>query len=88
MLKLLTILNTFLNGNLKDCLMKVLNFFPHLITVYKIRVKFNGSILRQPKVSFTHEKTVNYYIVYELAGYNSYFDDPTLKKTIYLVQLH
>ena len=55
---------------------------------YKIRVKFNGSILRQPKVSFTQEKTVNYYIVYELAGYNSYSDDPTLKKTIYLVQLH
>ena len=23
---------------------------------YNIRVKFNGSILRQPKVSYTHEK--------------------------------
>ena len=25
---------------------------------YKIRVKFNGSILRQPKVSYTHEKAL------------------------------
>ena len=34
---------------------------------YNIRVKFSGSILRQPNVSNTHEKTVNIYIVYELA---------------------
>ena len=27
------------------------------------RVKFNGSILRQPKVSYTHEKAVNISIV-------------------------
>ena len=26
---------------------------------YNIRVKFNGSILRQPKVSYTHGKIVN-----------------------------
>ena len=38
---------------------------------YNIRVKFNGSILRQPKVSYTHEKAVNIYIVYELAGSSS-----------------
>ena len=25
---------------------------------YKIKVKFNGSILRQPKVSYTHEKAL------------------------------
>ena len=29
---------------------------------YKIRVKVNGSILRQPKVLYTHEKAVNIYI--------------------------
>ena len=39
---------------------------------YNIRVKFNGSILRQPKVSYTHEKAVNIYIVYELAGSSSH----------------
>ena len=38
---------------------------------YNIRLKFNESILRQPKVSYTHEKTVNIYIVYELAGSSS-----------------
>ena len=26
---------------------------------YKIRIKFNGSCLKQPKVSYTHEKVVN-----------------------------
>ena len=81
MLKLLPILNTFLNGNLKDCLRKVINLLLRLITNsliplidyygYNIRVKFNGSILRQPKVSYTHEKAVNIYIVYELAGSSS-----------------
>ena len=33
LLKLLLIPNTFLNGNLKDCLMKVLNLLLHLVTV-------------------------------------------------------
>ena len=50
---------------------------------YKIRVKFNGSILRQPKVSYTHEKAVNIYIVYELAGSSSHSDDPTLKMCLF-----
>ena len=30
----------------------------------KIRVNFNGSILRQPKISYTHKNIVNIYIVY------------------------
>ena len=47
---------------------------------YNIRVTFNGSILRQLKASYTHEKTVNIYIVYELTGSSSHSDDPTLKK--------
>ena len=33
---------------------------------YKIRLKFNGSVLRQPKVSYTYGKVVNICIVYEL----------------------
>ena len=32
----------------------------------KARVKFTGSCLQQPKVSYTHGKVVNIYIVYEL----------------------
>ena len=50
---------------------------------YNIRVKFNGSILRQPKVSYTHEKAVNIFIVYELAGSSSHSDDPTLKNCLF-----
>ena len=37
----------------------------------KVRVKFNGSILRQPKVSYTHRTKVNIYIVYELGASGS-----------------
>ena len=53
---------------------------------YYIRLKFNGSILRQPKVSYTHGKIVNIYIVYEITGSGSHSHDPTLK-IVYLVQL-
>ena len=33
----------------------------------KTRVKFNGSCLQQPKLSYTHGTIVNIYIVYELS---------------------
>ena len=48
----------------------------------KIRVKFNGTILRQPKISYTQGKTVNIYIVYELGASSSHSDDPTLKNSV------
>ena len=32
----------------------------------KIRAKFTGSSLKPPKISYTHGKVVNIYIVYEL----------------------
>ena len=50
---------------------------------YNIRVKFNGSILRQPKFSYTHQNVVNIYIVYKLAGSSSHSDDPTLKDCLF-----
>ena len=50
---------------------------------YNIRVRFSGSILRQPKISYTHEKTVNIYIVYELAGFSSHSDNSTLKNCLF-----
>ena len=31
----------------------------------KIRVKFDGSFLKQDKLTFTHKTVVNIYIVYE-----------------------
>ena len=46
----------------------------------KTRVKFTGSCLQQHKVSYTHGKTVNIYIVYELGASGSQGNDPTLKK--------
>ena len=50
---------------------------------YKKRLKFNGSILRQPKVSYTHGKIVNIYIVYELGASSSNDNDPTLKNCLF-----
>ena len=34
----------------------------------KTRVKFTGSCLKQPKISYTHGTIVNIYIVYELGA--------------------
>ena len=51
----------------------------------KVRVKFTGSCLKQPKISYTHEKVVNIYVLYELGGSTSHNNEPTLKN--YLVQL-
>ena len=50
---------------------------------YYIRLKFNGSILRQPKVSYTHERSVNIYIVYELGASSSHINDPILKNCLF-----
>ena len=46
----------------------------------KTKVKFTGSCLKQPKISCTHGKVVNIYIVYELDASNSH-------NNFYLVQL-
>ena len=50
---------------------------------YNISIKLNGSILRQPKVSYSHGKPVNIYIVYELGVSSSHSDDPTLKQCLF-----
>ena len=46
----------------------------------KTRVEFNGTCLKQDKITYTHGKVVNIYIVYELTGSNSDDNDHTLKK--------
>ena len=38
----------------------------------KTRVKFTGSCLKQSKISYTHGKIVNIYIVYELGASSSH----------------
>ena len=49
----------------------------------KTRVKFPGSCLKQPKISYTHEKVVNIYIVYELGVSSSHNNDPALKNCLF-----
>ena len=50
----------------------------------KIRVKFTGSCLKQSnKLTYTYEKIVNIYIVYELGAYSSHVNDPTLKNCLF-----
>ena len=44
----------------------------------KIRVKFNGSCLKQDKVTYSHGKIVNIYIVYEINKNYSINIYPTL----------
>ena len=49
----------------------------------KTRVKFNGSCLKQNKVTFNHRKVVNIYLFYEVgaSGFND--NDPTLKNSLF-----
>ena len=49
----------------------------------KIKVKFTGSCLKQPKFTFTHKKVVNIYIVYELGASSSNVNDPTIKNGLF-----
>ena len=50
---------------------------------YNIRVKFTGSYSKQSKITYTHKKTVNIYIVYKLGASSSHIDDPTLKSCLF-----
>ena len=50
---------------------------------YRIRVKFTGSCLKQPKITYAHKKVINIYIVYELGASTSHTDDPTLKNCLF-----
>ena len=49
----------------------------------KKRVKFTGSCLKQPKISYTHGKVVNIYIAYKLGASSSHNNDPTLKNCLF-----
>ena len=82
----------FYHGNLKDYLPKLLNHLLRLIIVLhqyyfyyaaKIRVKFAGICLKQPKILYTHGKVVNIYIVYEFGASGSNNSDPTLKNCLF-----
>ena len=51
--------------------------------VTKVRVKFTGSCLKQPRLSYIHGKVVNIYIVYELGASSSHNNDPTLRSCLF-----
>ena len=81
---------TFITGNLKGCLMKKLILSKRQIILLlqiitpnldyydtKTRVEFNGSCLKEDKVTFNHEKVVNIYIVYEISKSMTISDYPT-----------
>ena len=61
------------------------NSFNPTLSYYgtKIRVKFSRGYLKQPKISYTHGKVVNIYIVYELGASSSHNNDPTLKNCLF-----
>ena len=72
--------------------MKVLNHLQHLIIVFdpelnyygtKTRVKFNGSYLKQSKITYTHKKTLNIYIVYEIKANILGFNFCTLENCLF-----
>ena len=81
----------FQNGNLKDCLVKVLRQFLPLIidnptlNYYgtKIRLKFTGDSLKQQKITYNHGKVVNIYIIYSLGASSSNYSDPTIKNSLF-----
>ena len=49
----------------------------------KIRVKFNGSCLKQDKITYTHGKIVNIYIVYETSKNCDMCSYPTLENCLF-----
>ena len=49
----------------------------------KIRLKFSGSCLKQPKLHYPHGTIVNIYIFYELGASGSNDSDPTLKNCLF-----
>ena len=48
-----------------------------------MRVKFTRSCLKQPRISYTHGKVVNIYIVYEIGASISHNNDPILKNCLF-----
>ena len=49
----------------------------------KTRVEFNGSCLKQDKVTFNHKKAVNVYIIFEITASSFNNADPTLKSSLF-----
>ena len=48
-----------------------------------MRVKFNGSFLKQGKITYTHGKKVNIYIIYEINKNFNISSYPTLENCLF-----
>ena len=49
----------------------------------KVRVKFNGSYLKQDKIGYTHRTIINIYIVYEITKKTPISSYPTLENCLF-----
>ena len=49
----------------------------------KTRIEFNGSCLKQDKITFNDKKVVNIYIVYEITASSPNNADPTLTNSLF-----
>ena len=67
---------------ISDERIKPLNTSDNNLISNKITLKFNRSCLKQLKLTYSHGRTVNIYIVYELGASSLLNDDATLKKTL------
>ena len=83
----------FYHGNLKDYQLESIttssapnNFLNPSLNYLdtKTRVRFSGSCLKQDKITYTHGKIVNIYIVYEINKKdNTISSDPTLENCLF-----
>ena len=77
------------HGNLKDQLAKVLKQFLRLTPALdyydtsKIRVRFQGSCLKQDKSAINHKNVINIYVVYELGASSSNNNDLIIKNCLF-----
>ena len=81
---------TFHDENLRDCLIRVLIFLlnhnsltPSLKFIeIKVKINFDGSCLKQNKITFINGEILNTYIIYNFweRGYNDY---PALEKCLF-----
>ena len=86
----LVVVIIFITGSLNNGLMKELILLRHLDMKLhrnyygtKARVKFNGSCLKQDKVTFNHGKVVSIYVFYEMSSNFNKSSYPTLENCLF-----
>ena len=86
-MQVLVVVIIYIFGHLKDERINSITASNYSITLElsyynsKIKVKFNGSSLKQDKVTYNHGKTINIYIVYEISK-NYISNYPTLENCL------